>query len=153
MGQIGPLVRQLWLIETLELSRNCKRPKWVLNFYSRIRADGSNELQIGTKLRWVVMDSQKNFEADPARRLGIMPFYVTRIRTAMGKLCQAIFWECCDDGLQSCMCGCVVRSGGQLCPYLVEMEEEQTHPHTPGLWLDCWLRLSVLDLAVFWGSS
>ena len=122
-------------------------------FHSKTRADGSNALQFGTKLRRVVVDSQKNFEADPARRLGSMPFYVTRIRTAMGELFRAGFWESYASGLQSNMCGCVVRSGGQLRQCLVAMKGMQTHPHTPGLRLDCCGRLGVVEFAVFSGSS
>ena len=69
------------------------------------------------------MDSQKNFEADPARRLGSMPFYVTRNRTAMGELFRAGFRESYAGGLQPNMCGCLVQGGGQLRQCLVEMKE------------------------------
>ena len=50
-----------------------KSPKVCFAFFhSRIRGDRSIELKLGIKLQWAAVDFQKNFEANPARRLGFM---------------------------------------------------------------------------------
>ena len=65
--------------------------------------------------------------------------------------------------LQSCMCGCMVGSGGRLCQCLVAMGKEQTHPHTPvgllseaecpGLGCVFWIQLRLVSKMPGWWRS
>ena len=79
-GADRPTGSAVMAYRNLELTRS---PKWVLLFHSSSRADSPIELKLGIKLQWTAMDFQKNFEADPARRLGSMRLNRTRVVVAV----------------------------------------------------------------------